>query len=62
MSRYNDYDENDQDRWERDHDYELIWKCPNCGYEYSSPSGINEAMPCNSCGCKTEQAGEKYTS
>lgn len=59
MSRRYDYDE-ERYRWEREHDYALVWKCPQCDYKYESEPSVNEAMPCPICGCRTEQAGESY--
>lgn len=47
-------------RWERDHDYRIVWLCPQCCYSYESAPDVNEARRCPDCGCRTENAGESY--
>lgn len=48
------------DQWEREHDFKIIWRCPQCDYSYESPRYENEALRCPDCKCPTLQSGESY--
>lgn len=54
--------EDDMDQWEHEHDFRIVWGCPNgCGEEYEEPRGYNEAMPCSECGARCVKKGESYS-
>ena len=64
MSKYYDDGGESRDeenyRWEREHDHRIIWKCPICGYSYESERNVNEALNCPDCKCQTVNSGESY--
>ena len=59
---YDDFgrDDDERERWEHEHSFEILWKCFSCGYQYHSPRGVNSAQPCPTCGQPTEESGESY--
>lgn len=62
MGRYYDEDqEREADRWEREHEFRIRWGCPLCrSYEYEDERYCNQALPCPDCGVKCVQIGESH--
>jgi len=48
------------DNWEREHDFQIHWICPQCDYYYDSPRNVNESLNCPHCKCRTVNGGESY--
>jgi predicted Zn-ribbon and HTH transcriptional regulator len=55
------YEETEEEQqWQQEHNYMLIWKCPACDYEYRDYPHTNERCLCPECKVPCVQSGETY--
>lgn len=55
------FDEDKEERWEREHQFLIKCKCPICDYSYDSERYVNEGLKCPTHDCKTIYYSESYT-
>jgi predicted RNA-binding Zn-ribbon protein involved in translation (DUF1610 family) len=60
MSQYREEDDWRLSDEARSRDFQIHWKCPQCGYSYDSEPRVNEALNCPDCGNRTVESGESY--
>ena len=57
---YEIHSEEELEDWEHEHQFRLVWKCPECDYRYEAERHVNEALKCPDCDMRCISVGETY--